>query len=317
MYREAIRRQWLKLKSCKEFHFALLAAMGLAQTGLAGPTADCRITNSVLTVATSTRDAGAICSIVFAGKELVNDYDHGRQVQVAWTYNNLGESYNPTEAGARGDGLGNVSSSTVVAASATEDTLATTSHPAHWWYPGTNGNPGNRRADNTAVRTKDTLKKTITLGYAGDPHVIVFDTEITVSAELTGPAPKEIRTQVPACYTGFELTEHALFNRTTGVYQKSSAGVPQGSKDRQRVPIINSLDGRYAVGMYTAQAKHFLDYTTRANPRPIPGCACHKLTLHFEHPVQVGRTYAYRSFLVIGDLETVKASLKKLPGSQP
>jgi hypothetical protein len=319
-----LRQSRTVLTKLKSIRISVIAAVALAQTGaawtvIAAPSADCTISNHVLAISTSTRDAGAVCSIVFDGKELVNDYDHGRQVQVAWAYNGLDEAYNPTEAGARSDGSQSVSSSEVVTARSDGATLTTASHPAYWWNPGTAGNPVRSgipsRAGNIQVRTKDTLKKTITLGRSEDLHVIVLDSEITVSPLFTGPAPTKICTQAPAFYTCFDLTEHALFNRRTGVYTKSPAGASQTSKDPQRVPILSSPDGRYAVAMYTPQARNFLSYDTRANKRSIPASSCNKLVLHFAHPVQAGRTYSYRTFLIIGDLETVKASLKKLPES--
>jgi hypothetical protein len=127
--------------------------------------------------------------------------------------------------------------------------------------------------------------------------------------------PARIIVQTPAVYTAFELTEHALVERSTGVYDKRAPGAPQKSRDRQRVPLLSSPDGRYAVAVYTPQALHFLDYTTRSNERSLPASSCHKITLHFAHPAQPGQSYSYRSFLIVGDLETVKASLKKLPGS--
>jgi hypothetical protein len=52
-----------------------------------------RITNGTLAVTVSERGAGAVCSQVFDGQEFVNDRDHGRQLQVAWLYNDLDEAY--------------------------------------------------------------------------------------------------------------------------------------------------------------------------------------------------------------------------------
>ena len=88
----------------------LLATLLLAlliPPGVASAAAETwRISNEVMEVAISARDAGAVCSLVYDGQEFVNDHDHGRQLQVAWFYNDLDEAYNPTEAGAAKDGVG-------------------------------------------------------------------------------------------------------------------------------------------------------------------------------------------------------------------
>ncbi|MDP1977640.1 hypothetical protein [Undibacterium sp.] len=49
-----------------------------------------------ITIRTCSHDAGAVCSLTWRGKEFINDYDHGRQLQSASSFDNLGESFKAT-----------------------------------------------------------------------------------------------------------------------------------------------------------------------------------------------------------------------------
>jgi hypothetical protein len=113
-------------------------------------TADYRISNAALSIGISNRDAGAVSSIIYDGHEFVNDYDHGRQMQVAWVNNGLGEEYNPTEAGSRDDYRNPTSTSELLSVRIEGNHLITESHPAYWWRPG--------KGLNVQAVTKDTLK---------------------------------------------------------------------------------------------------------------------------------------------------------------
>src|SRR5579872_1319326 len=56
-----------------------------------------------LCVATSSYLAGAICAVVWNGKEFVDDAGHGGSLQYALTVDGIGTAYNPTEAGGKPD----------------------------------------------------------------------------------------------------------------------------------------------------------------------------------------------------------------------
>src|SRR5437868_1079783 len=59
-----------------------------------------------LTVSTSNQFGGAVSSIKWNGKEYINNYDHGRQLQVNMQFFNRYCCYNPYEAGSFDDGQG-------------------------------------------------------------------------------------------------------------------------------------------------------------------------------------------------------------------
>jgi hypothetical protein len=288
------------------------------RTEAAGIAAITRISNDKLVLGICMRDAGAVCSLVYDGHEFVNDFDHGRQMQIAWFYNDLGEAYNPTEAGSVDDFTKPSTTSVLLSVRVDGATLVTESHPAYWEWE----RPGKHL--NVQAVTKDTLKKTITLGYLGDPHVIVIDAAVTVSPELTGPPVKKIRVEAPAFYMSRALTEHYSFDLRNGAMVKIPPPPPTEKKgamnvrmglntDRKLMPILSSPDGRYAVGMYTAQAENFWTYSSYSIPHADPTNACNKATTRFVHAAEAGHIYTYRTFVIIGDLTTVKKSAVKLP----
>jgi len=270
------------------------------------------ITNDVLAVGISARDAGAVNSVVYDGAELVNDHDHGRQLQIAWSYNALGESDNPTEAGSAPDSSGPASSSQLLEVHAGNGTLTTKSHPAYWHPPG--DTKKGRAPACTQIATADILEKTLTLGYHGDPHVIVVDSSISISPELTGPPVTEVVVETPAFYVPGFMTENHLLDRSSGECVHNPPKSAQASKNPQQVLILSSSDGRYAVGLFAPEAGNFMSYNCRYVDRlGKSDDNVAKVTLHYRQKAQSGDRLTYRTFAIVGDLSAVKASILKLP----
>jgi len=282
-------------------------------TGFASELKDTRISNSVMSVTSCVRDAGAICSIVYNGLELVNDIDHGRQLQIAWIYNDLDELYNPTESGSNRDFVKRTTTSKLLSINQNSNTLSSVSHPAYWLHPKTGGN--------STLVTNDLLYKNITLGWQGDPNIIVVDVTIVSSPVLTGPPISTIRVEAPTIYATGTLTDHFLFDTRTAALTKSTVKPQHKNKlnttlrqldNHKKVPILSTTDGKHAVGMYTDQREGFWSYITWGVPSDDPENATNKATVFFKHPAQAGKTYTYRSYLAIGSLQTVQKSLMKL-----
>jgi len=270
------------------------------------------MSNGVLTLGISARDAGAVSSIVYDGAEMVNDHDHGRQLQIAWSYNGLGEPDNPTEAGSAADGLGATSTSQLLEVHAGDATVTTMSHPAYWYPPGFVSKKGGPSAATQPV-TADTLEKTLTLGYRGDPHVIVVDAAVTISPTLTAPEVASIIIETPAFYTAGFMTESYLLDLKSGECVQAASKAPQRSGDTQRVLILSSSDGRRAVGLFAPKAGNFMSYNCRYVDRHgLSDDNVAKVTVHYRQPAKAGDRLEYRTFAVVGDLETVKASIRKL-----
>lgn len=88
--------------------------------------------------ASSDRFAGAIESLRYRGVEYVDIADHGRQIQSAIGLDNLGECFNPNEAGSLADGKKFTSSSILHFISSTNNVISTITQPAFWLAPGQN-----------------------------------------------------------------------------------------------------------------------------------------------------------------------------------
>lgn len=278
-----------------------------------------QVTNSVLAVTASARDGGAVCSLVYNGKELVNDFDHGRQLQVAWSYNDADEAYNPTEAGSERDGKGLHSTSQLISARVESNTLRTVSHPAYW----RDVNVPEQYRKNTALVTKDMLTKQITLGYQGDPHVLVFDTKVTLSPDLTGPRMTSLRIEAPTLYVTRDLNCHTLFDPSDGTLTCMPLRPPTKNQlntvinqvmRRDHIPIMSTPDEKYAIAFYSREQVNFWSYYTWDVPSDDPVFACSKITAFFKHPAVAGYAYAYRTWVIVGNLTTVKTSIQKLYG---
>ncbi|MEI7947092.1 MAG: hypothetical protein WCJ02_10355 [bacterium] len=276
-----------------------------------------RVTNSVMAVTVSARDGGAVSSLVYRGKELVNDFDHGRQLQVAWSYNDADEAYNPTEAGSERDGKGLHSTSQLISVRVESNTLRTVSHPAYW----RDVNVPEQYRKNTGLVTKDLLAKQITLGYQGDPHVLVFDAKVTLSPELTGPRITSLRIEAPTLYATRDLSIHSLLDPANGALTRVPLRSPTKNQmntvinqvfRRDHVPIMSTPDEQYAVAFYSREQVNFWSYYTWDVPSDDPVFACSKITAFFKHPAAAGHAYAYRTWVIVGDLAIVKTSIRKL-----
>ena len=78
------------------------------------------------------------------------------------------------------------------------------------------------------------------------------------------------------------------------------------------IPILATEDGRHAIAFYAPHREDFWGFMTWIVPSDDPTNACGKLTAFFRHPVAVGKTYSYRTFVIVGDLATVQASAARL-----
>jgi hypothetical protein len=100
--------------------------------------------DNILYVSASTRTSGVVDAIKYKEKEYINSFDHGRQLQLAFTNGSL-ECYNPTQAGSSTDGIGELSSSKIVnfinKPFQDSPTFSSSSFPAFWFPAGLNPPP--------------------------------------------------------------------------------------------------------------------------------------------------------------------------------
>lgn len=96
-----------------------------------------------LRISASASHAGAITSLKYRGVEIVNNYDHGRQIQSSLSLNGKFECYNPNEAGTLDDQDFPWSTSELLGlAIPSSNRLMTTTDMAYWWIrSGTHAQP--------------------------------------------------------------------------------------------------------------------------------------------------------------------------------
>jgi hypothetical protein len=140
-----------------------------------------------LRIATTARVAGAIDSIQWNGMEMIDSFDHGRQLQSAASFDCgddgpfWAERFNPTEAGSRSDGTGNTSTSALIEFEGTSSWLRSRTQLAFWTPPGelTFGRP----ALNQSSLSNHWLTKRIQIGCDTSPDAIQFDVEFEMPAD--------------------------------------------------------------------------------------------------------------------------------------
>jgi hypothetical protein len=265
---------------------------------------------SEIVITTTARLAGAIHSLTWNGREFINSFDHGRQLQSA---SNLdlgtpitGETYNPTEAGSEHDGAGPTSSSRLLHLIAAGNALQTTTRMAFWLTPG--GKSGANPAKNTTVLSDHLLTKRVRIGWRDLPNVISYDVTF-------GLPVGEWHTQaVFEALTGYmppEFSHFQQFNAQTGELEPLSDGPGEIAR-----PIVFSVEeGTHAMGIY-------------APPQPAP-----KMTgptfgrfrfveakvvkwncvfrLRDDAGIAPG-DFSFRMFVIVGDLASVTASMRAL-----
>jgi len=273
-----------------------------------------KVNGSALTIRTSARTAGAIDSITWRGKEFINAFDHGRELQSASSFDGYGECLNPTEAGSDKDGAGPSSSSRLVSGHAHGRTLETTIEMAYWLVPGTPyhtacGNHADfRQAKNETVRSSDTLVKRVTI--AG--NAISYDATFVTSEDHQSATFEAITGYMPP-----EFTEFLAYDPATRAIVPLSDGPGE-----QPLPVILATpDRNFAMAVYSpglpqkkyAEAGYgrfkFLNNPKLANWNTVKWNAVYR-----EAPVPQGQ-YHYHCYVLVGTVDDVRRALDGLTQS--
>lgn len=284
------------------------------RVGIANGYYDTRYTvaNDLITVGASHRTAGAIDSLYWNGREFINSYDHGRQLQVALSANGFGECYNPTEAGSgSGDHIKPTTTSVLHAASASGNVLVTDNQPAFWVPPGGSA-PGCGAPRNTTALSPYRFRKTVTVGVFGIRHAIEFRSEIVVPESLSS-----LTYEAPTGYLGGEFTSFYTFNPANCTLAPISAGPGE-----QSLPIVLATpDGAAAMGSWapTLPQPSFpgAGYGRFAFPSGNPAAATNKWNMVYRLGATSPGTYPFRTFLAVGSLENVRVALCQLKAAVP
>lgn len=282
-----------------------------------------------LTVSTSSQYAGAVSSIRWGNKEFINNFDHGRQLQLNSQFFNRFECYNPYEAGSFDDGTSAKTTSRLLALTATGNTLDSTTQmawflpyhasyvpedycgdPAKWLpSPPYNGPLSNYR-----------VHKTVTIGFNGIPNVIEYRVEQTIP-ELIQKGINNVTAVLPGEFSAIGSYD---------VVSKDYRSIRALSGEDDRIKVASTPDGNYALGFYAPELLQAygdpgdadfwrvvpLDpfYPDPNNPSlPDPNFACVHIgsVNRYDSFKGPGTTYD-RAYLVIGSLDQVRNGLASL-----
>ena len=297
-----------------EIGFALRSLWLLAFAGAVvadeAPRGDATIRDGGIVITTTARCAGAIHSLTWAGKEFIDSWDHGRQLQSAANLDAgtpiLNETFNPTEAGSRDDGVGSATTSRLLSLRAEGNVIETVTRMAFWLAPGERS--GGQLAKNTTALSDHVLTKRVKIGYKNLPGVISYDVIFKV------PAGELHRAAVFETLTGYmppDFSEFTRFNPRTGALEPLDDGpgeIPQ--------PVVFSVPGgSHAMGIY-------------APPQPKPhttGPTFGRFRFAAEKVVKWNCVFrvsddagiapgehSFRMFVIVGDVTTVTESLRAL-----
>ncbi len=265
---------------------------------------------SEIVITTTTRCAGAIHSLTWGGKEFINSWDHGRQLQSASNLDLgtpiLNETFNPTEAGSRDDGVGPKSSSRLLSLTAEKNALETVTQMAFWLAPGERS--GGQFAKNTTVLSEHLLTKRVRIGYKNLANVISYEATFTV------PASERHTHGVFEALTGYMPPEFARFlefNPKSGELDPLS----DGPGETPRPVVLATENGSHAMAIFSPpqNAAHTTGPTFgrfRFAAEKVVKWNC-VFRVRDEAGITPG-DYTFRMFVIVGDLATVADSLRSL-----
>lgn len=198
---------------------------------------------------------GAISELVWNGKQFVNAYDYGREIQVAVNFRTDGTD-NPTEGGDQWGcpgfkPAGWAHGSPLLSYNRAGPALQTLTSPLQWrpqYWGGGEHNP---------VRWLGTIGKLVTLDFLGRPNVMQWNTTITLPS-LKNYADLEIAT----AYLNSEFSSMYLYDAASDTLNPRSVAVNACNVDSlfAGAAVLATSDSQYALGIYrssTPTLSHF------------------------------------------------------------
>lgn len=270
-----------------------------------------RAGDSDIVIRTTSRLAGAIDSLTWRGKEFIDSFDHGRQLQTAWNGNAgvqpiQAETFNPTEAGSRDDDRGAKTTSHLLEIHASGNTLETLSQPAFWLKPGEKSE-GNL-ARNKSIISDDRLLKRVVIGYKNLPHAI--DYRVTLSI----PAAEHNTECVIEALTGYmppDFNRFWTFDPATARLEPLS----YGPGPVLHPVVFSTAGGKFAMGAFSPGADSPRDGNGPEYGRwnfPDARVVKWNCVYHVAAPQGMAGDYHYRIFVAVGTLEEVRTTLVAL-----
>ncbi|XP_056006096.1 uncharacterized protein LOC125658973 isoform X2 [Ostrea edulis] len=264
----------------------------------------------------SARMGGAIDSLTWNNRELVNSYDHGRELQMACNSNTYAECYNPTEAGGRDDSTSAHTHTHIDWVRASGNVLESQVHPAFWLRPGVHetidttisGCTRGSQALNHQSTYRYPFHKKVTIGVQGIDNCIEFVSNFTIGGDWPADL-KFIQMEAPTGYMAGDLNQTYYFNPQT---------VSMEIQKNHNPVVLSTHDNQYAVGVYTPPGQdsdvavyygvHVFRLGTFDNDTAKWNVVYRKFRTHGNQPVQ----YVYKTYICIGSLGMVSNCLHKI-----
>ncbi|HBX50877.1 MAG TPA: hypothetical protein DEH02_07400 [Bacteroidales bacterium] len=259
---------------------------------------------SNIVITTTQRLAGAIHSLTWNGKEFIDSFDHGRQLQSATSFNGYGECFNPTEAGCSQDGTGNTSTSFLQYLNASGNYLETQCLPAFWTQPGFTA-PGCGSAVNTTQRASHYFHKKVTIGIPNMPHVIKYDVGFDIpSGEICTSGTFE-------ALTGYMPSEFSVFWTYDPASQQLTA-LSDGPGEQGLPVVFSTTDNNYAMGIYSPDLPDPQWIGAGYGRFRFTSENCTKWNCVFRENSTPAGTYNYQCYVIVGSLANVTTSMTQL-----
>lgn len=284
---------------------AALVGQELRPQGSVSYDTSSRAANALIDLGSSARMAGGIDHLGWNGVEFINAFDHGRELQVAWSADGYGECYNPTECGSSPDGTGATSSSALQAYWTSGSLLGSEVLPAFWLAPGV---AYCGPVHNTTVTSNHVLNKIVRVGYGAIRHVLEFMVQVTIPEDLAS-----LTIEAPTGYLKGSFTSFYTIDPTTGILQPLSAGPGE-----QGLPVILSIpDGSAAMGVWSPDLPSTdfpgTGYGRWAFPDANnPANATNKWNIVFRRGITPAGIYDFHGFAIVGTLENVRVAMTQL-----
>ncbi len=265
---------------------------------------------SEIVITTTSRVAGAIHSLTWNGREFLDSTDHGRQLQSASNFDCGGEfhpeTFNPTEAGSRRDGVGPTTSSQLLKIAAQGAELRTTSRMAFWLAPGETsvGHP----ACNTTVLSDHLLTKRVRIGPGDLPHAIAYDVTFRVPE---GERHTFAQFEAVTGYMTPEFARFWAFDADSGRFEP----LDDGPGEQGKPVALATADGGHAMGVYSPdqpstgfEAAGYGRFRFRAERVVKWNCVFRERELRGIRPGD----HRFRMFVAVGTLDDVRRTIGTL-----
>lgn len=275
-----------------------------------------------VSIGASPRCAGAVDSLFFHGKDSINSYDHGRQLQTACYDTRYHACFNPTQAGGISDGLGNTSSSQLIYGDVSNGgrTLHTKTRAAFWTRPGhtiTDQGMIGCTAKNTTAVSEFIADTKYTLKARNNVTVVEYDMSWKVGANI--PANHFMAELSTGYHTSDFSVGYEVVAENGYAARLRHMGDHLGNTGQERLHpcILTVPNGSRAVGVYAPPEEGALTrYATWlwrfGQNQQTNDCTKWSIVRRYHDAVVTGQVVPARCYIVMGQVTDVHLELARL-----